>query len=280
MLLELAIADAYSAGFKYSDPTFVLAYNDLRGYVQHPLDNLKPGCYTDDTQMSIAIAEILVARQPLICEFLANSWVTAFKRDMRSGYSPSFYDFLAQVKDGNEFLNKIKPYSDKSGAAMRAAPIGILPTVEQVIKASITQAAITHNTPDGINAAIAVALVSHYFIYRLGKKADLDEFLTPYLSAKWLKPWQGEVREQGWMSVRAAITAIIANDRLSQLLQDCIAFTGEVNTVAAIAISAASCSEEYQQDLPQHLIDNLENREYGRDYIIGLDRKLMSLVKK
>ena len=48
MLLELAIADAYSAGFKYSEPTFVLAYNDLRGYVEHPLNNLKPGCYTDD----------------------------------------------------------------------------------------------------------------------------------------------------------------------------------------------------------------------------------------
>ena len=63
-----------------------------------------------------------------------------------------------------------------------------------------------------------MALVSHYFIYRLGKKANLDEFLTPYLSAKWLKPWQGKVGEPGWMSVKAAITAIIAIFNLSSTI--------------------------------------------------------------
>ncbi len=46
----------------------------------------------------------------------------------------------------------------------------ILPTPERVIKATTIQAAITHNTPDGINAAIAAALMSHYFIYQLGTK--------------------------------------------------------------------------------------------------------------
>jgi ADP-ribosylglycohydrolase len=278
MLLELAIGDAYGAGFEYADPEFVLSYNDLSGYVRHPRHNLRLGCYTDDTQMSLAIAETLVAQEPWTPEVLANRFVTTFKRDQREGYARRFYQYLLQVQNGQEFLEGINWTSDKSGAAMRAAPIGILPTVERVIEATTIQAAITHNTEDGINAARAAALMSHYFIYRLGSKEALGQFLEAHVSGEWSNPWQGEVKSKGWMSVRAAITAVMRNNSLSELLKDCIAFTGDVDTVAAIALAAASCSEEIKQDLPEHLVAGLENGSYGRDYIVALDRKLMSLV--
>ncbi|MBD2015535.1 ADP-ribosylglycohydrolase family protein [Microcoleus sp. FACHB-53] len=276
MLLELAIGDAYGAGFEYADSELVQRYNDLSRYIQHPRHQIKPGCYTDDTQMSLAIAETLVAGEPWTPEVLAHRFVTTFKRDPREGYAGKFYRFLLQVQDGQQFLENIIWTSDKSGAAMRAAPIGILPTIEQVIKATTIQAAITHNTPDGINAAIAAALMSHYFIYQLGEKKELGKFLETHVLGEWSKPWQGEVRSKGWMSVRAAITAVIRNDSLSELLKDCIAFTGDVDTVAAIALAAAACSEEITQDLPDHLIDGLENGTYGRDYIIQLDKQLMA----
>jgi len=66
---------------------------------------------------------------------------------------------------------------------------------------------------------------------------------------------------------------------MSSLLQDCIAFTGDVDTVAAIALAAGSCSQEIQQDIPSHLIAGLENGVYGRDYILELDKQLMGLVE-
>ncbi|MBD2128696.1 ADP-ribosylglycohydrolase family protein [Microcoleus sp. ZQ-A2] len=276
MLLELAIGDAYGAGFEYADSELVQRYNDLSRYIQHPRHQIKPGCYTDDTQMSLAIAETLVAGEPWTPEVLAHRFVTTFKRDPREGYAGKFYRFLLQVQDGQQFLENIIWTSDKSGAAMRAAPIGVLPTIEQVIEATSIQAAITHNTPDGINAAIAAALMSHYFIYQLGEKKELGQFLETHVSGEWSKPWQGEVRSKGWMSVRAATTAVIRNDSLSELLKDCIAFTGDVDTVGAIALAAAACSEEITQDLPDHLIDGLENGTYGRDYIIQLDKQLMA----
>jgi hypothetical protein len=119
--------------------------------------------------------------------------------------------------------------------------------------------------------------MSHYFIYRLGSKKELGQFLEAHVSGEWSHPWQGKVQSKGWMSVRAAITAVMRNDSLSELLKDCIAYTGDVDTVAAIALAAASCSEEITQDLPEHLIAGLENGSYGRDYIIDLDRQLMSL---
>lgn len=275
MLLELAIGDAYGAGFEYADE--MSAYNDLSQYYSHPRHRLIPGSYTDDTQMSIAIAEVIVAQLPWTPEVLADSFVKTFKRDLREGYASRFYQFLVEVKDGEEFLNRIRPDSDKSGAAMRAAPIGIYSTPEKVIEAATIQAAITHNTPDGIDAAVAAALMSHYFIYRLGPKRKLGQFLEGYVSGNWSKPWQGTVKSKGWMSVRAAITAVMRNDSISELLQDCIAFTGDVDTVAAIALAAGSCSEEISQDIPSHLITGLENGLYGRDYLIKLDKQLMNV---
>lgn len=278
MLLELAIGDAYGAGFEYASQELVERYNDLSGYVQHPRYQLKPGCYTDDTQMSIAIAETIISQEPWTPEVLATRFVETFKRDQREGYASRFYQFLLRVQDGREFLEAINWTSDKSGAAMRAAPMGVFPTVEKVLEAATIQAAITHNTPDGVNAARAAALMSHYFIYKLGLKRELGTFLENHVVGEWSKPWQGVVKSKGWMSVRAAITAVMRNDSLSELLKDCIAFTGDVDTVAAIALAAASCSEEITQDLPEHLIAGLENNPYGKDYIIALDRKLMSLV--
>ena len=277
MLLELAVGDAYGAGFEYADEMIV--HNDLTGYVQHPRHNIKPGCYTDDTQMSIAIAETIVSQAAWTPQVLASNFVTAFQRDPREGYARKFYSFLCEITDGEEFLEKIHSSSNKSGAAMRAAPIGIYPTPEKVIEAATIQAAITHNTKDGINAAIAAALMSHYFLYRLGEKQHIADFITNFVPGQWSSPWQGQVKTYGLMCVTAAITAVMRNDSMSSLLQDCIAFTGDVDTVAAIALAAGSCSQEIQQDIPSHLIAGLENGVYGRDYILELDKQLMGLVE-
>ena len=79
------------------------------------------------------------------------------------------------------------------------------------------------------------------------------------------------------MSVKAAITALHKHNKLSDLLIACVDYAGDVDTVATIALGAGSCSDEVENDLPQHLIDTLENKTYGRDYIIALNQQLMSI---
>ncbi len=280
MLLELAIGDAYGAGFEYASVYLIRQFNDLSHYVHHPRHKaIRPGMYTDDTQMSIAVAEAIISGERWTSRMLADKFVECFKRDQRTGYASGFYGFLLDVQDGTDFLERIRPNSDKSGAAMRAGPVGVYPTPEEVIKRCRIQAAITHNTPDGINAACAAALMTHYFLYRHGPKAELADFIHRYVPGDWPISWEGKVKSKGWMSVRAAITAVMRNDSMSTLLQDCIAFTGDVDTVATIALAAASGSDEVKQDLPQHLIDMLENGPYGRDYLIALDRKLLQTIR-
>ena len=276
MLVELAVGDAYGAGFEYVSAS-ILKHNNLSRYIQHPKHNTRPGQYTDDTQMSLAIAEAIVEEDAWTPESLANRFVEVFHRDPRKGYASGFYDFLQQTHTGQEFLNTIRPNSDKSGAAMRAGPIGIFSSLDEVMEKATIQAKITHDTPAGIAAAQAAALMTHYFLYNLGQKSALGDFLDTHIPEyQWTKTWQGQVGAQGWMSVRAAITAVSQNTSMSQVLLDSVNFGGDVDTVATMALAAASCSHEISQDLPQDLLDRLENGEYGRDYIYKLDARLFS----
>jgi ADP-ribosylglycohydrolase len=278
MLLELAIGDAYGAGFEYASLDLIRRHNDVTHYVQHPRHRgTRPGMYTDDTQMSLAIVEALVSGERWTREHLAARFVEVFRRDPREGYAGGFHAFLQEVHSGAEFLDRIRPHSDKSGAAMRAAPLGVLPTIGQVIDRCRLQAALTHDTPDGVHAAQASALMTHYFLYDLGPREWLGEFLAGQVPGQWAVPWSGKVGPKGWMSVRAAVTAVTRNHGLSDLLRDCVAFTGDVDTVATIALAAASCSQDYAQDLPDGLVRGLENGPYGRDYLVDLDRKLLAL---
>jgi ADP-ribosylglycohydrolase len=278
MLLELAIGDAYGAGFEYANTLFVERNNDGGTYRKHPRHETKPGQYTDDAQMSLAIAEAIVSGEPWTPENLADRFVEVFHRDPHVGYAQRFYHFLRTTHSGAEFVANIRPDSEKSGAAMRAAPIGVFPTVAEVIARCTLQARLTHDTTNGIAAANAAALMTHYFLYRVGRKADLGRFLEEQVPDRcWSDPWRGRVGSRGWMSVQAAVTAVMACDGMKDLLCRCIAFQGDVDTVATIALAAASCSDEVVQDLPAALVTGLENNGYGRDYIVALDRKLMEV---
>lgn len=279
MLVQLAIGDAYGAGFEYAADRIVRERNDGATYIRHPRHAIEPGCYTDDTQMSLAIAEALAEGDPWTRESLAERYVAVFKRDPREGYAARFYALLTEVSDGAELLARLVPDSARSGAAMRAPPIGVLADTAEVVRRAELQARITHDTPDGVAAAVASALCTHYFVHRRGPKAELGDYLVAQVPGPWAEPWRGKVGMLGVDSVRAAVTAVVAHASMAELLRACIAYTGDVDTVATIALAAGACSEEIAQDLPASLYDGLENGRYGRDYLTALDARLMALAR-
>lgn len=279
MLIHVAIGDAYGAGFEYVSSEAVLSGNKLTNYATHPKYDLGNGRYTDDTQMSIAVAECILSGEPLTEEEFADAFVRCFKRDERVGYAGGFYKFLQSVENGDEFLARIKPNSDKSGAAMRAVPLGVLGSIEQVVEVATAQSRVTHDTPAGINAAVATALGAHYFAHELGKKSGLARFVEEHVDGDWTSSWSGPVGDKGWMAVQAAFTAIAASNSLADVLQRSISFTGDVDTVAAIALGIASQSDEFGRNLPAFLLNDMENGEYGREYIQGLDRRLAGILR-
>jgi ADP-ribosylglycohydrolase len=275
MLIELAIGDAYGCAFECADDDFVQENNHLEyiNHNKHP--SLVPqGHYTDDTQMTIAIAEAIVEGVEWTPLNIANKFVDCFHRDQRRGYNGGFFMFLKKTKTGQAFLDNIRPDSEKSGAAMRASPLGLIADINEIRQKCEIQAKLTHDTHNGISSALCAALMVHYFCYRKGPKEKLIEWLNTVEGWN-IQPWNGQrVRSNGWQCGRAAITAIQESNTLSDVLYKSIAVTGDVDTVATIAVAAAVWSDEIENDLPQSLYDGLENGKFGHDYLMELDNKL------
>ncbi|GAA5146140.1 hypothetical protein GCM10023321_05140 [Pseudonocardia eucalypti] len=278
MLVELAIGDAYGAGFEFAASEEVEEHNTLHGYRQHPRHRgIRPGMYTDDTQLTLAVAELLLDGDPWTPENLADRLVDAYHRDPRDGYAKGFRALLDANRTGAELRAAIAPASDRSGAAMRAGPIGLLPDVDEVLRLAEIQARVTHDTPAGIESARAAALAVHYCHHRIGPTERVAHWITERLDGAedWSVPWQGKVDALGVMCVRAALTALSGKRRLTDLLSVCIGYTGDVDTVATIALAAGSRAADVEQDLPAHLYDTLENGPFGRDYLADLDARLL-----
>lgn len=271
----MAVGDSYGAGFEYAPPDFTKANNDLKAYRPHPKGTIRAGCYTDDTQEALGNAELLLSGEALTTRNLARYMLAVFKRDPRQGYAQGFYDLLTKCKTWMDLVRRLQPHSNKSGGAMRAAPYGMLPDVQDVIDRAMWQASLTHATRNGMTAAAGAALLVY------GCRCNCDTgYLPSYLND--LLPgfafdveWVGRVGSPGLDAVRAAVTAIESfPPSMSAILHRCVAYTGDVDTVAAIALAAASQHPGIAQDLPQVLIDGLENGPYGRDYLAQMDAAL------
>jgi ADP-ribosylglycohydrolase len=281
MLLELAVGDALGAGYEFNDPAIERHRDNLlHGYVQHPRHTgITPGMYSDDTQMSIGTAEAIFSREPWVPATLVRHWLAAFHRDPRDGYARGFQAFLESHHTVEHFLADIRPDSDRAGAAMRAGPIGFLTQADRVIEMATIQAEITHRTKGGVDSAIAAALMAWFFRNTDEPKSKLPALLLARVPGyAWDQPWTGRVGGAGLECVAAALAAVLAHDSLSEILDRCVRFSGDVDTVAAIAMAAASGSHEIEQNLPGHLVEGLENGAYGRDYLVKLDERLRETV--
>lgn len=278
MLLEMAVSDGYGSCFEWTERWIIHKKNNLKYITLEENPSLiKPGNYTDDTQMAIAIAELMLEHDTWTQEIIADKFVKCFHRDPRRGYAPGFYLFLRNHTTAESFLQDIRPDSERSGAAMRAAPLGLIKDMEELTDKCNAQAAITHKTLKGMGSALCVAQAAHYFFYNLGDKAGLLDWLRQWhtIDLEILKEFK-HIPVEGWPCVLAALKAVTSCNKFSVLLKCCVDFAGDTDTIAAIAGGIASVCKEIEQDIPQNLIDGLENNTYGRDFLISLDKKLMA----
>lgn len=271
------IGDAYGFCFEFVENPL----NDLR-YHQHPnFTHVRPGVYSDDTQMQIALAEVIASEREWSPEELAQAFVDTFKRDPRAGYAERFHAFLSSINSGKEFLEQMRPESERNGAAMRAPVIGLFDSIDEVARRSEIQAKLTHDTRGGVDSAIAAALMSHYFAYSLGSKEELPAFLTRHVPGyDWNPNWQGKVPVHGINTVQAAVTAVCQSSSLSELLRKCVEFTGDVDSVATIALASASSNASFVRDISENLWNDFEPSRFGLRYLLDLDQRVRSIVYK
>jgi ADP-ribosylglycohydrolase len=228
--------------------------------------------------MSIAVAEALLAGN-LTREAFADQFVTCFQRDRRHGYSRRMQPFIESCRDGNDLLARIRPDSVKSGAAMRACPLGVLPDEDKVMWVAGLQARVTHDTPGGVASAQAVALAAHALLYGRCARAELPSWVAARLPGVWGSAWSGRVGSAGVDSARAAIWAVARQGSMATLLRACVDLTGDADTVSAMALGIAACDRSIERDIPPVLIDGLEDGPYGRRFLERLGARLLNMAQ-
>jgi len=275
MIFEGALGDIYGAGFEFADRAVIDQQNDLTRYIPHPRFKSIYKKYTDDTQMALAIAELLIDHTEWTPLNIANKFVEVFKRDPREGYSRRLYSLLTEAGTGADLMERIDRQSIRNGAVMRAYPLGVLADAQEVKEKAAIQAAITHNTPEAISSAQAVALMSYFSFHRVDRLKNLPEYLWDHQQVKWSTGWTGEVQINAVQTVEAVLT-LLSHHRgsMRSLLIDSVNLGGDVDTIASLCLAIASNTGEIENDLPPWLYQEAENGVFGMDFIKKIDARL------
>lgn len=280
MLLKIAVSDAYGAGFEFAEESIIEKEHDMKRYYGSRIDDLLPGQYTDDTQMTVAIMELMLSEKEWNEHNVAEAFLNVFKRDSRKGYAKGFYGFLLDTDNAIDFNKNIINNSIRNGAAMRSVPLGVYPTIEEVKERTRIQARVTHDTFQGIISSQAVSLMSHYFIYNIGDKKGLKSFIEKELEYLFIDNKTNRTECDGIDTVNAVFTVLKNNDTLSGIINDSVLLGGDTDSVASIAVGIASFSSEFEDDLPSFLFEDLENEKYGKDFLKKLDEAFFSKYNK
>lgn len=298
MMIGIALGDAFGAGYEFAFKERSKFHDvDINNYRKHnnPNFNHKQGMYTDDTQMSIGVAKLLVSGKQFNHINLANSFVDTYKQDPIKGYARGFQAFLNSISDGNDFLSKIRPDSKRNGAAMRAVPIGLVNDLEKVIKYAKINAHLTHNNSKGISSSVAVALLSHNNFYN-GENPNIKKDIIPIIekideeTANYLqevsqmKEFDAELlfgikhKDKGvpcnGMRTAGAVMHILYNyNTPKDILIESVRLGGDTDSVASIALGIHMINDSFD-NLPKPLYDKLTNYKFGKDYLLELGNKL------
>ena len=229
--------------------------------------------YTDESVMTMAVAEWLLEDPMQTHEVLEEKMVKYGKLNTNVGYGSHFLHWLffpdALFPDG-----KRKPYNSfGNGSAMRVSAVGwMFGSLGETERVAGVSASITHNHPEGIKGAQATAAA--IFMARNG--ASMEE-IRDYISKKFeydlnrtcdqIRPLYGfEVSCQ--KSVPESIIAFLDSTDYESTLRLAVSLGGDSDTQACIAGGIA----EAFYGIPDDIIIEASNRipQYFRATIIRM----------
>lgn len=217
--------------------------------------------FTDDTVMTVANADWLLTHDSLlgIMQDYGNRYINA-------GYGGMFYSWLREYDP--------QPYNSfGNGSAMRVSPVGwAFKTLEETLAAAKQSAEVTHNHPEGIKGAQAVA-ASIYLARTGNSKHDIKEYIESTFgynlsrTCDEIRPgYQFDETCQG--SVPESIIAFLESTDYENAIRLAISLGGDADTMAAIA---GGIAEAYYKEIPSYIVDEVQKR-LPREFIDVMQR--------
>lgn len=199
--------------------------------------------YTDDSVLTVAIADCLLQQGDY------QTFVLSYAREYPdAGYGGKFKEWMTSENP--------QPYQSwGNGGAMRVAPIGYaFDDLEHVLLEAERSAAITHDHPEGIRGAQAIATAVFLARQQVPKEeirqtlmTQFDYDLTPTIRK--LRPaYAFGVSSQG--SVPAAIIAFLDSEDFETAVRLAISLGGDSDTLASMA---GAMAEAFYQGVPPGL---------------------------
>lgn len=232
--------------------------------VDFPLFNEKCD-FTDDTVLTLAVADCILHKK----DFAKTIWEYARKYPNR-GYGGRFAEWIRNTE--------LKPYNSfGNGSAMRVSAVGFAYNdLDKVLSVAKQTAEVTHNHPEGIKGAQAVA--SSIFLARIGKS---KQFIKDYIITNFkyelndtienIRP-KYEFDETCQGSVPQAIIAFLESSNYMDAIRLSISIGGDSDTIACITGGiAAAFYKSIPNDILKFVIDKLPV-EFN-DLIIEFDQK-------
>ncbi|MFO0815639.1 MAG: ADP-ribosylglycohydrolase family protein [Gemmatales bacterium] len=217
---------------------------------------LPESCFTDDSVMTLAVADALLTN---------GDYIQAFHR---------FYHFYPRAGYGGQFRNwcRLKltePYNSwGNGSAMRVSAVGLaFNTIEEVLAEAERSAAVTHNHPEGIRGAQATA-AAVFLARSKPPKAEIAKYITtqfgydletplasvrptylPDVSCAGTVPW----------ALRSFLEAVGFEDAV----RNAISLGGDADTLACIAGAVAGVYYGVPDEIASKTLSRLDDRLRG-----------------
>jgi ADP-ribosylglycohydrolase len=201
--------------------------------------------YTDDTVLTVAVADAIMNNR---------DYAEVFREYARqhplAGYGGSFISWVDDPSRG--------PYNSwGNGSAMRVSPVGwLFNNIVDVMENAKLSAEATHNHPEGIKGAQAIA-VAIYMARTGSRKESIKELIESEFEYD-LDRTIDEIRptyefdNSCAKTVPEAIIAFLESDDYESAIRKAISIGGDSDTLAAMA---GSIAEAYYGEIPQEILD-------------------------
>jgi ADP-ribosylglycohydrolase len=201
----------------------------------------KGSIFTDDTVLTVATADAILSGGDY-----AECYQKHGRRYPAAGYGPRFAEWLREEAP--------RPYnSDGNGSAMRVSPVGLAaPTLEWALAEAERSAMVSHDHPNGIRGAQAVATA--IFLAREGEsKEGIREYIERgfgydlHRTVESIRP-SYSFHSSCEASVQEAIVAFLDSKDFEDAIRKAISLGGDSDTIASIA---GAIADAYYGGVPE-----------------------------
>ncbi len=262
------------------------------------------GCYTDDTQMALALATSLVEKGCADAEHISNEYAEFY--EARRGYGAAAHRVMGSLLNGADYRTtgriEFREGSYGNGGAMRIAPVGLAyrHASDEVLHQAVEAALLcTHVHPEAIDGAYiqakAVAVLGTTDPAGFDRRSFVESLVgqsTRFANQRKLEILLEQMDAQssdeeviyvvgnGVRTAEAVAASLWAFLRYGDVPEECLVravnFGGDADTIGAM-VGAQLGSLYGASWIPDRWYGCIENKRQGRDFMVELARRLARL---